>query len=75
LGSGTGNVSNPLSLSISATFMGAMPFAVTYIGTLDHTLTTWTGTVTGYTGCPCTFVATRPTAGLSVAPSPSLTRR
>jgi hypothetical protein len=60
--SGTGNVSNPRSLSISATFGAGTPtaFAVTYAGRIDDTLTTWTGTATGYMGCPCTFTARRP---------------
>ena len=60
--SGTGNVSNPRALSISATFAGIAPFAVTYVGRIDDTLSTWSGTVTGYAGCPCTFTAVRPSA-------------
>jgi hypothetical protein len=62
-GSGTGNVSNPRSLAVSITFRAGTPlaFAATYVGRIDDTLTTWTGTVTGHTGCPCTFTATRPT--------------
>ena len=63
LASGAGNVSNPRSLAISATFMGAMPFAVTYVGRLDETLLMWSGTASGYPGCPCPFTATRPSAG------------
>jgi PKD repeat protein len=61
-GSGSGNVSNPRSLSISATFGAGTPAAVgvTFVGRIDDTLTTWTGTATGYKGCPCTFTATRP---------------
>ena len=72
-GSGAGSVANPRALSISVTFPtgtpsptaggAATPLAATYIGTIDDTLTTWTGTVTGFKGCPCTFTATRPNAG------------
>jgi hypothetical protein len=60
--SGTGNVSNPRSLSITATFREGTPtaFGVTYIGRIDDRMETWSGTVTGYAGCPCTFTATRP---------------
>jgi hypothetical protein len=51
---GTGNVSNPRNLSIGAG-------AVTMIGRIDETLSTWRGTATGVAGCPsCTFTATRP---------------
>jgi hypothetical protein len=59
--SGMGSVSNPKVLSVSATFAAAMPapYAVTFIGTLNDTITTWSGTVTGYGGCPCSFSATR----------------
>jgi hypothetical protein len=59
--SGTGSVSNPRSLAISATFRAGTPlaFAATYVGTIDATLSVWTGTVTGYPGCPCPFTATR----------------
>lgn len=62
--SGTGSVSNPRSLSIGATFSSGpgTPFAVTYVGTLNSALTTWSGTVTGYGGClsaPCGFAATQ----------------
>src|SRR6185295_158795 len=62
LGSGTGSVANPRSLAASLAFTSAtpLPFAATYVGRLDDTLTTWTGTVTGFSGCPCAFVATRP---------------
>jgi hypothetical protein len=72
--SGTGSVSNPRTLSVSATFAAAQPapYAVTYVGTLDPTLLTWSGTVTGFTACPCGFTATRPSAGVfSVAPASS----
>lgn len=66
LGSGTGSLTNPRAMTLSVTFPGAgdpkAPFAATYIGTLDATLTTWTGTVNGFPGCPCSFVATRPSA-------------
>ena len=64
-GSGTGTVSNPLSLITSATFRQGTPiaFAVTYVGRVSgDDLNTWSGTVTGYAGCPCTFTATRPTS-------------
>lgn len=64
-GSGTGTVSNPLSLIASATFRQgtAIAFAVTYVGRVSgDDLNTWSGTVTGYAGCPCTFTATRPTS-------------
>jgi hypothetical protein len=59
--SGTGSVTNPRSLQISATFAAALPapYAVTFVGTLNDTLQTWSGTVTGYAGCPCGFTATR----------------
>jgi hypothetical protein len=61
-GSGTGTVSNPRSMAISMNFRAGTPlaFGATYVGRIDDTLTTWTGTVTGYTGCPCTFTARRP---------------
>jgi hypothetical protein len=72
-GSGAGNVSNPRSLSISATFGAGSPTAlgVTFVGRIDDALTTWTGTATGYTGCPCAFTAKRPaiagdTLGMSI---------
>jgi PKD repeat protein len=59
--SGSGSVSNPKVLSVSATFLAAMPapYAVTFIGNLNDTVTTWSGTVTGYAGCPCSFTANR----------------
>jgi len=55
-------VSNPRSLAVSATYNAGTPtaFGVTYVGQLNDTLTTWSGTVNGYAGCPCTFTATRP---------------
>jgi len=67
LGSGDGTVSNPRALSVTATFANAMPppalaptpFAATLIGTLDNTATTWSGTASGYPGCPCDFFARR----------------
>jgi PKD domain-containing protein len=61
LGSGAGSVSNPRSLSVSVTFAPATPgaYAATYAGTVSDTLLMWTGTVVGYSGCPCTFTATR----------------
>jgi hypothetical protein len=76
--SGTGSVSNPRGLSISATFLAGMPapYAVTFVGTLDDTLLTWSGTVTGYAGCPCGFTATRPSVGVfSLASAPASARR
>jgi len=70
LATGSGNVSNPRGLSVSATFMGATPFGVTFVGRLDDTLLTWSGTVTGYAGCPCLFTATRGSVGdLSYSPA------
>ena len=71
--SGTGSVSNPRALSVSVTFAGGQPapFAITYVGTLDSTLLNWTGTVTGFTACPCAFSATRASTGVfSIIPSP-----
>ena len=64
--SGPGSVSNPRSLAVSATFAAALPapYAATFVGSLNDTLLTWTGTVTGYAGCPCVFTATRPPGGL-----------
>jgi hypothetical protein len=70
--SGTGSVSNSRALSVSVTFAAAQPapYALTYVGTLDATLLNWSGTVTGFTACPCGFTATRPSAGVfSLAPS------
>jgi hypothetical protein len=61
LATGPGNVSNPRSLAVNATYnSAATPFAVSYVGQLNDNLTTWSGTVNGYPGCPCTFIATRP---------------
>jgi PKD domain len=61
LATGTGNVSNPRSLAVNATYNSAAPpFAVSYVGQLNDNLTIWSGTVNGYPGCPCTFIATRP---------------
>lgn len=59
--SGKGSVSNPRGLSVSATFAAGQPepYAVTFVGTLNDTVTMWSGTVTGYVGCPCSFTATR----------------
>jgi PKD domain len=56
---GTGSLANPRMMSVSATFGGLTPFAVTYIGTLDENLRVWSGVVTGYSGCPCPFTAIR----------------
>jgi len=72
LGTGTGSVANPRTLAVTIAFADPPPgagtppppplpaAAVTYRGTLDDTLLTWTGTVSGYPGCPCSFTATRP---------------
>jgi hypothetical protein len=60
-GSGMGTVANPRSLSISATFRAGTPlaFGVTYVGQVESNLFTWSGTATGYAGCPCAFTATK----------------
>jgi hypothetical protein len=71
--SGTGSVSNPRTLSVSATFAAGQPapYAITFNGTLDASLLNWSGTVTGFTACPCGFTASRPSAGVfSIVPSP-----
>jgi hypothetical protein len=60
LATGTGSVSNPRAMSISLTY--GTSFAATFVGRTDDTIGTWSGTVTGYSGCPCTFTATRPSA-------------
>jgi PKD domain len=64
LGTGSGNVSNPRNLSVTAAFATptAPPtaFGATLIGRIDETLSSWRGTATGFPGCPCTFTATRP---------------
>jgi len=76
--SGTGSVSNPRALSVSVTFAAGQPapYAITYVGTLDSTLLNWTGTVTGFTACPCGFSATRASTGaFSIIPSPISTGR
>lgn len=59
--SGTGSVSNPKVLSVSATFAEAQPapFALTFTGNLNDTVTSWSGTMTGLPRCPCSFSATR----------------
>lgn len=62
LATGTGNVSNPRNLSLVVTYTAGAPFAATYLGRVDDSASTWSGTVTGYAGCPCTFTATRPPA-------------
>ena len=56
---GTGSLANPRMMSVSATFGGLTPFAGTFIGTLDENLKVWSGVVTGYSGCPCSFTASR----------------
>jgi hypothetical protein len=60
--SGGGAVTNPRGLSVSVTFAAGQPapYALTYIGTLNDSLLQWSGTVNGFTGCPCAFTATRP---------------
>ena len=70
LGEGVGAVANPRALNVGVSFTAppVVPpattpppaFAVSYRGSMDESLLTWTGTVTGYPGCPCSFVATRP---------------
>jgi PKD domain-containing protein len=62
LGSGTGTVSNPRNLQISVIFRAGTPaaFAANYLGGTDDKIEVWTGTVTGYAGCPCAFTASRP---------------
>jgi PKD repeat protein len=68
LGSGTGTVANPRTFTATVAFPTAIvppvttaptPFTATLIGTLDSTITSWTGTATGYPGCPCSFTALR----------------
>jgi hypothetical protein len=69
--SGTGSVSNPKSLAVSATFADALPapFALTFTGKLNDTVTSWSGTMTGLSRCPCSFTATRVTAPMAVKSS------
>jgi len=69
--SGTGSVSNPKVLSVSATFADAQPapFALTFTGKLNDTVTSWSGTMTGLSKCPCSFSATRVTAPANVKSS------
>jgi len=52
--------SNPRSLSISVTFAAAQPapYALTYVGTLNDSLSTWSGTVTGFHRLPVRLHAT-----------------
>jgi PKD domain-containing protein len=71
LASGGGNVSNPRLLTISATYTAPPSFAVTYTGSVDDVLGTWTGTVIGYPTCPCTFTAIRTVSPSSLPISPS----
>jgi PKD repeat protein len=75
-GSGSGTVSNPRTLAITASFGAGTPtaFGATFVGQLNDTLTTWTGTASGFAGCPCTFTATRPTADAVVVRSTSARR-
>lgn len=63
-GAAGGSVANPRSLALSLAFEQAPsdPFVVTFIGTIESTLTLWTGTVTGLPACPCNFTATGPSA-------------
>jgi len=67
LGIGDGAASNPRALTVTIKFDNPPgtppahdPAAITYRGNLDDSLLTWTGTVSGYSGCPCPFTATRP---------------
>lgn len=71
LGEGVGAVANPRALNVGVSFTAPpvptpppptpiTPFAANFRGTMDESLLRWTGTVTGYPGCPCSFVATRP---------------
>jgi len=60
---GLGNASNPRQLSVVGLELGltSSPTRVTFsfVGDLDGTLRTWTGTATGFADCPCPFTATR----------------
>jgi PKD domain len=63
---GLGNVTNIRSLSITGLELGPSAPAgnttrvsLSYVGQLDATLRTWTGTATGFSDCPCPFTATR----------------
>ena len=60
---GLGTASNPRQLSVVGLELGpaAGPTRVTlsFVGELDATLRTWTGTATGFGDCPCPFTATR----------------
>jgi hypothetical protein len=81
LGSGAGNVANPRTMSFTVTFPNAAPrppatavpspFTATLIGTLNSTVTVWTGTATGYPGCPCDFTALRSSSDVLSVPSAS----
>jgi hypothetical protein len=77
LGTGNGSLANPRSLTVAITFANpptAQPpdvtppaVGITYSGTLNDSLLTWTGTVSGYDGCPCSFTATRSSANATAA--------
>jgi hypothetical protein len=80
LGAGAGNVANPRTLAFTVAFPNAAPrppatavpspFTATLIGTLNSTVTVWTGSATGYPGCPCDFSALRSNdAGVLSTPS------
>ena len=60
---GLGTASNPRQLSIVGLELGPTgnPLRVnlSFVGELDSTLRTWTGTATGFADCPCSFTATR----------------
>ncbi|AMY08141.1 PKD domain protein [Luteitalea pratensis] len=60
---GLGNASNPRLLSVVGLELGLVgsPTRVnlSFVGDLDSTLRTWTGTATGFADCPCPFTATR----------------
>ena len=79
VGSGAGNVANPRTMSFTVTFPNAAPrppatanpspFTGTLIGTLNSSVTVWTGTATGYPGCPCDFTAVRSTGDVLSVPA------
>ena len=61
---GLGTVSNPRQMSIigfdlQRQGVPGTTVSLSFVGTLDASLRTWTGSVTGFTDCPCAFTATR----------------
>lgn len=60
---GLGTVSNPRQMSIIGFDLqrqgSPATVSLSFVGTLDATLRTWTGSVTGFSDCPCAFTATR----------------